>query len=383
MLRPDVEKWSLDKWQEMFKRIYNEKNSRYSPQEICFRLLEEVGELVYPIKQIHLTEIAWQIPDIFAWLCAVVYKLDEKITISNILWNKFRRGCPGCKRFEDCSCGDIIDALKKQVEPPVEKQATIFEQHKPTTMDDWQLFLQKIYERRNATLDPISLLARLIEDIGDVAGLIRKKGDFVDINSKIASSFAWLFGICNRFSYSYEKYLSLSFRLSEITWNKYSDICAKCHNRTCECLAPINRVFISYPGELNAEVEFLKQEVEKSLNLKVVCFPHFKDIWVPKGIMNQAFYSINTCEAAVILIGNRFSAKVYAEFLEAHYRLEKNNIFIAVKRGNEKDTKTFKFIEEIKTQYIYDEFTDKKELSRKIINKLETAIKKFKEWERR
>lgn len=381
MLRPDVEKWDLDRWQDMFRRIYHVRNSRYSPQDICYRLLEEVGELVYPIKQIHLRDIAWQISDIFAWLCAIVSKLDEKATVSQLLWSKFRHGCPKCKRFEDCSCPDIIEALESQVEPSIKKEATIFEPQKPRTMDDWQLFFHKIYGKKNVSVDSMMLLARLIEDIGDIAGMIRKRRTFNEISSKIASSFAWLFGICNRFSYSYERYLS--FRLSEITWRKYPDICARCHTRPCECPTPIYRVFISYPQELNKNKEFLKQEIESKLNLKVVCFPHFENIWVPNGIMNQAFYLINTCDAAIILVGNRFSPKVYAEFLEAHYRLDKNNIFIAVKEENKKDTQTLNFIEEIKNIFIYDEFLNNDELSQKIINKLKTAIEKFREWERR
>ena len=379
-IRPDVQKWDLDQWQKMFERIYKQKNTRYSPPDICYRLLEEVGELVYPIKQVHLNNIGWQLPDVFAWLCALVSKMDEHARVSNIIWTKFHKGCPGCKKIEDCSCVDIFEAIEKQIEIPKEKKSkTLFELHKPNTVDDWQIFLTKIYGRRNVALDPMILLARLIEDIGDIARMIRKKESFINMHSKIASAFAWLFGICNRFSFSYEDYMS--FSLSEITWNKYSDMCAKCHSRPCECPAPISRIFISFSKELEDEEKYLKGKIETDLNLDVISFPCFEDIWVPKGIMNQAFYLINTCDAAIILVGSEFSPKVYAEFLECDYRLDRNNIFFGIKVADKRDQQTTEFIKEIKTQHIYDTFQNEQELTDCMVTRIQKAIEKFKEVE--
>ena len=168
--------------------------------------------------------------------------------------------------------------------------------------------------------------------------------------------------------------------LSDLTWQKYPDTCASCHKNPCICPAPISYIFISYPEELGNEKDLLKTRIEERLHLQVVSFPEFQNVSIPEGIMNRAFQLINTCDAIVVLIGSGFSPSVYAEFLEADYRLEHDNIFVGVKNG-QKDAQVLSFIERIKSRYIYDVFNNTDELNNKILSRLRVAINKFKSWE--
>lgn len=374
-LRQDVEKWSLDKWQQMFDSIYGKRNAVLSTERAWYRMLEEIGELVLPVKQQTIQEIQWQLPDVFAWLCTLVVK-SGSAKLSDTLWKKFQLGCPGCKREQDCACADIPEALDKSNLQPVTPSAQLpFGQ--PVTLDEWQAFFKRLYGKRNAQQDPMWLLGRMIHDIGQTSRLLRLRAPQEQIDSKLASVFAWLVGICNRYSASFPGERG-ELRLSEITWEKYPDYCAKCHSRPCGCHSPITRVFISFPAELKEAKDLLGQKIEEELKLRVYSFPNFS-VYVPKGIMNEAFFQIAHSDAVVVLLGASFSAPVYAELLQALYHLDANRVFVAIQEVDKRDEQLESLIQELRYTHIYDWFKAKEELVQKVLPRLHDEIERYTE----
>lgn len=382
--RPDVVQWTLDRWQMMFNDIYGEKNKVLEMELIWHRMLEEIGELVIPMAGQVIGGIEWHLPDIFAWLCALTSRLPGTTSLDDIAWTKFRHGCPRCRKMEDCSCPTVTEALAARPAPPPEKEQLelLPEIPHPRTLDDWQDFFARLYGTRNSDVPPILLLGRMLDDISKVSRLFRIRAAQKDIEDKIASVFAWLLGVCNRYSII-RGAREEAFRLSDITWAKYPDLCAICHKSPCQCPSPITTVFLSWPSELQKERDVLEKEIAERLRLKVIAFPKLKKVHVPFGIMWEVFREISTADAAVVLLGERFSPKVYAELLQASYRLGRDHVFVAIREPKERDEKVAELINEVQATHIYDQFQSEEELVQKIIARLDNLARAYREAESR
>lgn len=269
-LRKDVAGWSMARWQDMLKEIYGARNAAWGTEAIWHRMLEEIGELVVPMARIFISEIQWELPDIFAWLCAAASRLSDS-SLDDIVWAKFSGGCPGCGKHEDCSCPDVGEAISSSASPqPEPEQTSFFDTQRPSCLDEWQEFFGKMYGRRNADSQPLFLLGRLTEDVGRISRSLRLRKPSTEIEPKLASIFAWLCGICNRYSATYGAADEGAFRLSQIMYKKYHDTCAKCHHVPCACRLPLRTAAIVWPEPLEAFGKAVCTRIEEDLRLDAV-----------------------------------------------------------------------------------------------------------------
>lgn len=269
-LRQDVAGWPISRWQDLLRAVYGNRNATWSVEAIWHRMLEEIGELVVPMAHISFSRIQWELPDIFAWLCAAATRLSDT-SLDDVVWAKFRGGCPGCGKYEDCSCPDVGAAISSSVFSQTEpKQPALFHVSQPACVDEWQEFFGKMYGKRNADTQPLFLLGRLTEDVGRISRSLRLRRPAAETEPRLASIFAWLCGICHRYSATYAAADGSSFRLSLIMYEKYRDTCAKCHQVPCACKLPLRTVAFVWPEDLKAFGVAACTLIEKNLRLDCV-----------------------------------------------------------------------------------------------------------------
>lgn len=109
---------SLDEWQEMFRKIYSERNKLLErrAQSILLRVVEEGSEVAEAFREENITlaefgltaemmkkkreteekfrVLEWELPDVFAWLCTFCDYVRHKL--SEDVWYKYPKVCPHC-----------------------------------------------------------------------------------------------------------------------------------------------------------------------------------------------------------------------------------------------------------------------------------------------
>lgn len=349
----------------MFGDIYGLKNHAFAPRELWARMLEETGELVKPVQTLKPKEVDRHLPDILAWLCAFSNKLN--LQLSDVLWEKFKNGCPGCRRFKDCTCPRPINGISKNpTTTEAARQASLAEKlpEAPMTIDEWQTFFREMYGLRNEDALPANLLAEMTVDIGEVARILRRREDVGRLKSKIASSTAWLFAICNRYSAAGTG----EYWLSDIAWTKYRYQCPKCFARRCECKGPIASVFVSYPQELENEMRVAK-DVITAMGLQPLVFQDLGPDFDPNRMV-EALRAVGLSDAAIVLIDNRLSPGVFAEYHEALMRLDPNHVFVFVTKeprdGTKRKGDVDRWLDDIGHTHRYERFGTPEDLRRNI-----------------
>ena len=337
-LRPDVAEWSLARWQEMLKAIYGPRNESWDVEAIWHRMLEEIGELVVPMARIFISEIQWELPDIFAWLCATASRVSQR-SLDEIVWAKFNGGCPGCGKYKDCSCPDLGAAISSNSSnEPQTGQTSFFDIQRPSSVDGWQEFFGNMYGKRNADSQPLFLLGRLTEDVGRISRSLRLKHSYSDIEPRLASIFAWLCGICNRYSASYSTTDVSAFRLSGIMYEKYHDSCAKCHHSPCNCRLPLRRVAVIYPDSQESSGRQVCSQIEQELHLECRVIALSSGI-AGLGDRMSLLHEIGQSEVSVILIGE--ARGLTAESITYSVALKgKDNTFLVIDPGFDQDNVT-------------------------------------------
>lgn len=148
---------SMVLWKEMFRDIYANSIFSSSMGEICFHLLEEIGEVAHEIFMIELMpsghvelperihNLECEIADVFSWMMALTIKtqsyfimlqefnkeiksvsdllIQEQIEIHDIIWNAYFNGtelaCQHCKH-RPCDC--TFEFLEQSYETQKERE---------------------------------------------------------------------------------------------------------------------------------------------------------------------------------------------------------------------------------------------------------------------
>lgn len=341
--------WSIERWEQMFDEIYGRKNRGKSPKEIWFRMIEEVSELVKPVENQKYGVIENELPDLFAWLMAFTRSYDMDLQSS--LWQKFEDGCPTCGEEKDCNCFLEPDDFQKKRG----REEDLDHYSRPTTLQQWQVYLEEIYGEANERFTPELILSKLVEDIGIVAKYLRRNESDERIEWKLSSVFAWTIGLCNRYSAEGDR-----IELWELVAEKYDSRCAKCKKNPCECDYYLSSIFISYPVELESLMEAAKEYLE-SVDFDVYVFPELsRDM--SEGRLFEAFSAIDKSDAGLVLLGDRFSSPVYAEYHELRYNKNRDLVFCyAQKSDGERESDQVDFIDEIRKTHKALPFEDEEE----------------------
>ena len=332
-------------------------------EHVWSRLIEEVAELVEPMEKEKIREIENGIPDLFAWMMAFTRRTQTDLQAA--AWEKFRRGCPSCGMPYDCMCGLAENGSLK----PTKRDPTVESfRREPTSLDEWQTYFRELYGRANEQYRPLALLTKFTQDIGNVARLLRKRAPGDQIKSKVASVFAWLLAICNRYSATGKG----EFKLSELVWKKYESRCPACIHSPCKCVR-LASLFISYASELESEMNELKRLAEREFGLKVYVFPDLGPDFSRSGRMPAAFDAIAQADAAIILLGRTFSPRVYAETIEIFHRKFREYVLPYVREEGQRDKEISDLIAEIRMIHKYTTFRNPEELSELVKRDLERA----------
>lgn len=357
------EDWNLYKWEDMFNDIYGRQNRQLSAEEIWYRMIEEVSELVQPVQNQKFGEIENELPDLFAWMMAFTHEME--IDLQSGLWEKFESGCPSCGKSTGCTC--LLEDDHPGISKAKKEDIQDFRKE-PETLDEWQTYFREIYGEANDELPPNFLLSKLVEDIGLVSKALRRKESKDEIIWRLSSVFAWLIGLCNRYSSPG----SGEFKLREIVGEKYDARCPKCARRPCECVY-LTDVFISFPGELNKEMEAVKDVLENE-DLNVNVFPELRQD-MSEGRMFEALNAIDGSDAGVVLLGDRFSPPVFTEYHELIHKKNRDFVFCYVKDSNNgRDEQQEAFIKEIRVSQKMPTFIDSDDLISMLKQDLESAL---------
>jgi NTP pyrophosphatase (non-canonical NTP hydrolase) len=90
----------LNKYQELIKELYFDKDSRRGLGKTFNWLIEEIGEFSRAIRQEDQEKIAEEFADCLAWLLSVasILRIDAEDAMA-----KYRDGCPKCHKTP-CEC---------------------------------------------------------------------------------------------------------------------------------------------------------------------------------------------------------------------------------------------------------------------------------------
>lgn len=210
-----------------------------------------------------------------------------KVTLSDIVWNKYPRVCPVCfgRRINDGEATDIqlirpCDCLlypvetrdPKQVKDYINKLRQYAKDHiddKPKSVNEWQQLFQNIYEANLRHLSLTDIAFHLLEEVGEVSNAMlrmytydreefaagepewRQKG----LENEIADVSSWLFTLVNhlesmpKIAREFQEFLwgetvlrETPITLSSIIWKRYGSdsldslYCPhKCKKSVCKC----------------------------------------------------------------------------------------------------------------------------------------------------
>lgn len=211
---------TIREWQELFGKIYGAANNALSPKEMWLHLMEEAGEVARDMRKEDYRRLSHDLPDIFAWLCTFANRTG--IDVEEAVWDKYPRVCPYCLRERHCVCiaegFDFYDSAR----------LASYRSHNnmPVTILDWERMFRDIFGNVNQILSRASVGFHLMEEIGEVASLLRK-GEYGKYSREIADVFAWLIAIPMK--------MPEIGSLDEMTWNIYPGLCKRCRLEKCAC----------------------------------------------------------------------------------------------------------------------------------------------------
>jgi NTP pyrophosphatase (non-canonical NTP hydrolase) len=208
-VRPD----SLAKWQEMFKEIYGEKDKRdYIPTDLLLHVEEEAAKIDEALRKEKNEEILVPLARLFCWFLSFCTSIG--VDLEEAVFDKYQGICPYCGREENCLC---ITEEKKPSQWFRNPSAAV-----PATLDEWQIFFEKIYGRINKMNWQIQVWLHFHEELGESSRALRLKEK---TKEEIADSFAWLIAFCNK----------QNIKLAKLVYGVYPGKCDRCGKERCQC----------------------------------------------------------------------------------------------------------------------------------------------------
>lgn len=236
----------LDRWVEVFSRIYVSQNHERSVLQILCRVYEVAESLqkaAIKRKDYDECKSIW-LPKVFAWFCALVRSIDVS-NLEVLVWSKFPGLCPFC-RLVPCSCqpGKKANMDLKFLREAAEQNST----RRPMSLSQWQALFEEIYRQRSRGLVPKPVgpdntngksllhgsILKLYEELTELSEAIRLRPFYPDnVKNEIADVFASICGLANCLpvSFGLEEKLDLGVEV----WRKYPDVCDTCGNTVCNC----------------------------------------------------------------------------------------------------------------------------------------------------
>lgn len=236
----------LNGWQQMFAAIYQERNKNRSKESILLRLVEEISEVSEALREenFHLSQMGytvdrikedhekvhileWELPDLFAWLCAFATCVDHKL--EHDVWYKYPRICPYCAEKINCVCIAKSPDEKPSKEILEEMRKSAIENGKvPSSLKEWQKALDLLYKKINRVQEEEVIGFHMHEELGEISRELRKRSERLpfsdkDLSDEIADVFSWTIGLASR----------MKLDMEEITWQKYPGTCPYCEQSVC------------------------------------------------------------------------------------------------------------------------------------------------------
>lgn len=362
-------RWKVSDWQEMFDAIYGHRKVA-GEVFIWFRLLEEIGEITRETRYKNREGIKYHLPDVFAWTCA--FCSLRGFRISQLVVDRYNEGCPWCKNPRCvCAPGKIAYAVDK----PLTKSKKVAEKkgsHEPTmfdksewTLGDWESELTKIYGERNDPLDWLQVAARLTEQAGYVAKVIRQRQDVQILKNALADVFAWTVGLFNSVKATG---LTGDVQFADFVFDKYPNWCPKCHNRPCKCPAPVVRVFISSVMKETADERILVRRVLEEQRFIPLMFEDFKGQFFFDQEA-EALKHLQESDLLLLILDNSLTSPVYTEFYTAVSWGKPVLIFLR-ERVDPVSPELKEFLSNVGRQYKYERFRDGDDLEFKLLQEL-------------
>ena len=236
---------NLDEFVSDINKLYEQSDCERDFKDILIHFNEDVGRCFQLINRKRSEEIEDVLPSIFKWFCALYAKYrNDKILVSDILWNKFPGICPYCKK-QTCNCGVAKGVLDIKY---IKEAAASGKDNKPSSINEWQEHFQKIYPRGADSSFNINV-NRLAEELSELSEAYRKsfiKKDIPCIEMELADVFSWIMGIANlinQLKINKKKSERGEYLIGEILYHEFHDGCPYCkdlrekHNSLlCCCL---------------------------------------------------------------------------------------------------------------------------------------------------
>jgi len=343
------EKFTLDDWRDYFAQIYGHINRVKSDEEIWFRMLEEIGELVEAARPPDIEAIKTAMPDIFAWLLAFC---DVRgISLKDAVEDRFAAGCPWCHAKRNCSCIYYPDraAIRSTEEGPL---------FAPRTLEDWVQRFDQLYGVTNREHQLMDIISRLVGSAGTVAKAIRNRRPKDEVEKRVANVFAWLIGV-------YIKYKSILGdacpRFDRMIIEKYTH-CFKCHTKPCSCVAPISSVFIALvPEDIHGEEEVITNLMEQErLSFE---FSHSVRENPPENYQVTVLKAAKKAHVVVLLLNHTITSHLACIFYLAF--LTGKPVAIFARKVPERDPLLSQFLVEVASNNAtFKEFHDNSQLRR-------------------
>ena len=187
---------NLDEWVKLINDIYEQSNGERDFKDVLLFSFEEVGRCSQLVNRDHDDNIIEIIPRLFKWFCILYAKSGIKLSVSDIIWNKFPGICPYCKRP---SCGCKFSKERFDYFDLVEKANETRESNKPESLNDWQDLFEKIYSR-NGDYKMEKNVSHLFEELSELSEVHRLH--FVEegkelVGMELADVFSWIMGFAN------------------------------------------------------------------------------------------------------------------------------------------------------------------------------------------
>jgi NTP pyrophosphatase (non-canonical NTP hydrolase) len=356
------DKFSLDEWQDYFRRMYGHRNRVATPTEIWFRMLEEIGELVQVARPPDLKGIEKALPDVFAWLLA--FCDIQGISLKDAVGDRFARGCPYCGESENCSCIYFPD--KAMVQRRQEGfEGPLFETLKERPLEDWIKAFDRLYGVTNRSHSLVDIVSHLVESAGAVAKALRAKMSQEELEISVANLFAWTVGVYTK----YKSVIGESCKtFAQLVLEKYT-LCPKCRNSVCKCKPRVGTVFIGLvAGDMFDEKRGIAGAVERE-----GAYPEYASTISedpPENYHVTLLRHARDNDATVLILNHTVTPYLMSLFYQSLLRGQPVQVF--ARTPCDRDPLLSSFLEEVGNADMITEFRDNAELTRRLRNWLKT-----------
>jgi len=352
------DKFSLNEWQDYFRKMYGHRNKLASPKETSWRMLEEIGELVQVARPPDLRGIEKSLPDVLAWLIAFC---DVRgISLREAVGDRFANGCPYCGKSEDCSCiywpdKAVVQRRHQGLEGP------LFGTLKDRPLEDWVVAFDKLYGVTNRSYPLMDIMSHLTESAGAIAKALRAKAPQEELGITVANLFAWMVGV-------YVKYKSIVGEsckpFAQIVMEKYT-LCPICRNSVCKCKPQVSTILIALVTE-DAFDE--KRAIEGAVERDGV-YPEYADAISEDPSENYQVTILRHArddDAAALILNHTITPYLMSLFYQALLVGQPVQVFARI--PCDRDPLLSSFLDEVRNVGMLAEFRDNAELSRRLRN---------------